>query len=302
MQKAQQMKDARPQYADQLDFVQVADFTGSSSSFADAVKGIDGIVHLASPLSFKPRDNEKDVVLPAIQGVKSVLRAAAREPSVKRIVITSSFAAVIDIDRKEATKFTYTGKDWNPQTYEESIDPKTSPVLAYRGSKKFAELEAWNFIEKEKPTFDIVTLCPPMVFGPVRHPVAKLSELNETSEALWKVASGQEIPEGITFCIDVRDLALAHVEALLRPECGNKRYTIAAPERYTYTMAADIISQEFDWGKDRVAKYDQAQEFDETCNLDGEEAARELGVTYRSFRTMVVDFVKQAIEMEKQGM
>ncbi|KAJ9628219.1 hypothetical protein H2204_009479 [Knufia peltigerae] len=303
MQKARQMQDARPKYADQLDFVQVADFTGSSSSFADAVKGgIDGIVHLASPLSFKPRDNEKDVVLPAIQGVKSVLHAATGEPSVKRIVITSSFAAVIDIDRKESTRFTYTGKDWNPQSYEESIDPKTSPVLAYRGSKKFAELEAWNFVNTQKPHFDIVTLCPPMVFGPMRHPVANLSELNETSDALWQVASGQGIPEGITFCIDVRDLALAHVEALLRPECRNKRYTIAAPERYTYTMAADIIAEEFDWGKERVVKYGKPQEFDETCNLDGEEAARDLGIkSYRTFRTSVVDFVKQAVEMEERG-
>ncbi|KIW20290.1 hypothetical protein PV08_00865 [Exophiala spinifera] len=304
MGKAQLMKDARPQYADQLDFVQVADFAGSSStsSFTDAVKGIDGIVHLASPLSFKPGDNEKDVVLPAIQGVKSVLHAAAREPSVKRIVITSSFAAVIDDGRKEATKFTYTGRDWNPQSYDESIDPTTSPEMAYRGSKKFAELEAWNFIDREKPTFDIVTLCPPMVFGPMRHPVTTLSDLNETSEALWKITSGQDIPRGITFYIDVRDLALAHVEALLRPQCGNRRYTIAAPERYTCTMAADIIAEEFDWGRDRVAKYDTPQEFDETCTLDGEEAARDLGITYRKFRTSVVDFVKQAIEIEKRGM
>ncbi|KAK5258041.1 hypothetical protein LTR40_008699, partial [Exophiala xenobiotica] len=209
MKKAEEMRQARRAHADRLDFVQIADFT-QGSSLADAVAGVDGIIHVASPLNFNAKDNEKDVVLPAIQGVKSVLQAAAKEPSIKRIVITSSFASVYDMNRKEPTKFTYTEKDWNPQSYEDSINPNSNPVIAYRGSKKFAELEAWNFVRDQKPQFDIVTLCPPMVFGPVRHPVARLSELNESNSALWKVACGQESPQGITFWIDVRDLAQAH--------------------------------------------------------------------------------------------
>ena len=299
MKKAEEMRQGRGSQADRLDFVQIADFT-QGSSLADAVEGVDSIIHLASPLNFNAKDNEKDVVLPAIQGVKSVLHAAAKEPSIRRIVITSSFAAVYDMNREEPTKFTYTEKDWNPQSYEDSIDPNSNPVIAYRGSKKFAELEAWNFVRDQKPHFDIVTLCPPMVFGPVRHPVARLSELNESNSALWKVASGQESPQGITFWIDVRDLAQAHVEALLRPECGNKRYTLAAPEQYTHQLAADIIAEEFEWGKGRVAKSGHRQEIEESHDLDGQKAARDLGITYKKFRDSVVDFVSQAVEMEKR--
>ncbi|KAK5234763.1 hypothetical protein LTR47_004208 [Exophiala xenobiotica] len=257
MKKAEEMRQARRAHADRLDFVQIADFT-QGSSLADAVAGVDGIIHVASPLNFNAKDNEKDVVLPAIQGVKSVLQAAAKEPSIKRIVITSSFASVYDMNRKEPTKFTYTEKDWNPQSYKDSINPNSNPVIAYRGSKKFAELEAWNFVRDQKPQFDIVTLCPPMVF------------------------------------------AQAHVEALLRPECGNKRYTLAAPEQFTHQLAADIIAEEFEWGKGRVAKSGHRQEFEESHDLDGQRAARDFGITYKKFRDSVVDFVSQAIEMEKR--
>jgi hypothetical protein len=73
--------------------------------------------------------------------------------------LTSSFASVIDVGKKVGPEFTYTGKDWNPLTYEEAADPATSAVVAYRGSKKFAEVEAWDFVKRQKPSFDLVTLC-----------------------------------------------------------------------------------------------------------------------------------------------
>jgi nucleoside-diphosphate-sugar epimerase len=154
------MRDARPQYASKLDLVQVADFT-ANTSFEEAVKDVDGVIHVASPLTFGVQDNEKDFLLPAITGVTSMLKAAAQAPQIRRVVITSSFASVIDVNRKAPPHFTYTAADWNPLTYEEAADNDTSEVVAYRGSKKFAELAAWDFVQKEKPGFDIVTLCPP---------------------------------------------------------------------------------------------------------------------------------------------
>ncbi|ETI22618.1 hypothetical protein G647_06694 [Cladophialophora carrionii CBS 160.54] len=297
--KANVMRDARPQYASKLDFVQVADFT-ANISFEEAVKDIDGIIHVASPLTFGVEDNERDFLLPAINGVTSVQKAAAQAPQIRRVVITSSFASVIDVDRKAPPHFTYTAADWNPLTYEEAADNNTSEVVAYRGSKKFAELAAWDFVQREKPGFDIVTLCPPMIFGPFVHPVARLEELNDSAAKLWEVASGVDpMPLArVPFWIDVRDLAQAHVESLLRPEVGNKRFTIASPERFSYQKAAEIIIKEFDWGRDRVHLPDTEQTIDQSHDLDGETAARELGITYRSFHDSVVDFVSQAQRLE----
>jgi len=204
----------------------------------------------------------------------------------------------MNADRKAPPRFTYTAADWNPLTYEESIDKKTSAVIAYRGSKKFAEVEAWKFAERN-PGFDIVTLCPPMTFGPICHPVANLAGLNESNANLWKVASGDftNLPVArVPFWVDVRDLAHAHVEALLRPEAGGKRFTVSSPEKFSYVLVAKIVSEgeEFPWGKERVANLGEVA-IDDSYDLDGETAAEALGLSYTPFKKTVTDFVEQAL-------
>jgi nucleoside-diphosphate-sugar epimerase len=118
---------------------------------------------------------------------------------------------------------------------------------------------------------------------------------------LWKIASGEN-PLPVTrvpFWIDVRDLADVHVEALLRPEAGNKRYTPASAEHFSYAMAAGIMTKNFEWANGKVSEEEQL--VDESFGLDGETVTRELGVKYRSFRTTVVDLVAQVWEMEKNS-
>jgi nucleoside-diphosphate-sugar epimerase len=163
-------------------------------------------------------------VRPAINGVRAVLEAANDTPTVQRIVITSSFASVLDANRAAPPYFTYTGNDWNPLTWEETISPETSAVIAYRGSKKFAELEAWNFMKAHKPRFSMVTMCPPMTFGPIVHPVESIEALNESNAMLWRIASGEApLPVArVPFWIDVRDLANAHVQALFKDDAKMK--------------------------------------------------------------------------------
>lgn len=276
------------------------DFT-ASASFHEAVQGVDGIIHVASPFTYNTTNNEEELVKPAIAGVEAVLGAAEQENErggkVKRVVITSSFAAVLDAGRKAPPRFTYTAEDWNPLSYEEVVAEGTSAVVAYRGSKKFAELAAWEYIKERKPSFDIVTLCPPMTFGPIAHPVEKLEDLNESNAMLWQVASGRAMPVArVPFWVDVRDLAVAHVEALFREEVGGKRYVVASPEKFSYGVVKKVVEEEFPWGKERVAKGEQ--EVDDSYDLDGGKAGEDLGVGYRSFRETVKDFVEQAVTME----
>lgn len=226
------------------------------------------------------------------------MEAASTNPNITRIVLTSSFASVVDINRKAPPYFTYTAADWNPLSYEEAIDKSTNAVVAYRGSKKFAELAAWEYIRAKKPSFDLVTLCPPMTFGPVVHPVDGVDKLNESNATLWKVASGDPLPVArVPFWIDVRDLAQAHVGALLREEVSGRRYTTTAPERFSYALAAGIIREEFEGLRDGVSV--EVQDVDESHGLDGETATRELGYQYRSFRETVRDLVRQALEMKE---
>ncbi|KAB2570265.1 putative uncharacterized oxidoreductase [Lasiodiplodia theobromae] len=301
--KADEMLAARPQWKDRLDFVLVADFEGKTD-LTDAVKGVDGIIHVASPFNYNTTNNERELVLPAINGVRAILAAASATPTVSRLVLTSSFAAVVDIARTAGPEFTYTAADWNPLTYAESIDPSTTAVVAYRGSKKFAELEAWEYVKEKKPHFDLVTLCPPMVFGPVAHPgVASPAALNESNAQLWSVLDKtQPLPVArVPLWIDVRDLAHAHVEALLRDEAGGKRYTPASPEHFSYGLAARVVRERFP-GREREPPGKEPAE-DETLpapsyGLDGETTARELGVEYRRFEETVVDLVGQMVALE----
>ena len=206
----------------------------------------------------------------------------------------------MDATRTSPPYFTYTAADWNPLTYAAAADPSTSAVIAYRGSKKFAELAAWDFVRDHQPHFDIATLCPPMTFGPVVHPVASIAQLNESNAMLWRVASGETpLPVArVPFWVDVRDVARAHVEALVRPEAGGKRFLPAAPERFSYALAAGIVREGFEWARGRGGAAVEVQVIDESHGVDGEAAARELGLEYRRFKDTVTELVAQVADMK----
>lgn len=207
----------------------------------------------------------------------------------------------MDAHRKAPPFFSYTGEDWNPLSYETAVDPATSAVIAYRGSKKFAEAEAWKFLEENKPGFDLVALCPPMTFGPVVHPVASVDRLNESNAILWRIASGQApLPVSrVPFWIDVRDLAAAHVGAVLNGSKGSKRYTVSSPEHFNYGLAAKIMIEEFPELKGQVAL--EEQHLDESYGLDGTVAARALGFEYRPFRQTVRSLIHQALRLDRSA-
>ncbi|KAE8151419.1 pyridoxal phosphate-dependent transferase [Aspergillus avenaceus] len=292
--KGEQMRLARPQHASKLEFVEIKDFS-QMDVFDDIMDGIDAVIHVASPFTYNTTNNEKELIIPAVNGVKSILSASAKH-NVKRVVLTSSFASVIDIHKTPDPGFTYTGAHWNPLTYEEAIDPSTDAVVAYRGSKKFAELEAWNFVARENPPFDLVTLCPPMTFGPVVHPVQGIAQLNESNAVLWSVAEGADpLPKArVSAWIDVRDLAEAHVQALLRPEAGGRRFVAASLEPFSYELAADVIKTRFEWGRETVTEnYESGNKPVQEYKLDGEAVSRELGVVFRGFEETVADLVGQ---------
>ncbi|KAK4172041.1 hypothetical protein QBC36DRAFT_315217 [Triangularia setosa] len=130
------MLAARPQaaWASLLDLMVIGDFSGPNVDLSAALEGgIDAVIHVASPFTYDTEDNEAELILSAINGVKAILSAAAAAGTVKRVVITSSFATMFDIDRVQmaAQYFTYTAGDWNLLTYDKAAHPETSAVVAY---------------------------------------------------------------------------------------------------------------------------------------------------------------------------
>jgi nucleoside-diphosphate-sugar epimerase len=166
------------------------------------------------PYNYGFENDEKSLLIPAVQGVRSIMEASV-DTQVKRVILTSSFGSVLDMGREESLPWTYTPDEWNPITYQEATDPNSSPQYAYRGSKTIAEKVAWKFVEEKKPRFDLVTLCPSMIFGPLANSPLSMADLNDSNEILLNVTTcgrSQPLPPcRFNFWIDVRDLAEIHV-------------------------------------------------------------------------------------------
>lgn len=200
------------------------------------------------------------------------------------------------MSKPEEMPWKYTSDDWNPITYDEAASPHASAREAYRGSKTLAEQEAWKFMREEDPGFDLVTLCPSMVFGPLARSPQSLADLNESNKMLWNVASGfvsQQLPPcQFNFWIDVRDLAQIHVQTLLMPVAGGKRYIPVSREPFTYQMASDIMQRELRILKGKIPTGIQA--IKEHVEVDLEPMERDFpSIKYTPFIETVSDFIRQ---------
>lgn len=127
---------------------QVTDVIDDKEGLAAAMKGVDAIAHTASPYALTVTDPMRDFINPAVEGTLSVLRAA-KEAGIKRVVVTSSFAAVTDFNKGGAWReYNYTDSDWNPTTLEEACEDGRAGAFVYSASKKLAEKAALDFGEK----------------------------------------------------------------------------------------------------------------------------------------------------------
>jgi nucleoside-diphosphate-sugar epimerase len=166
------------------------------------------VIHTASPFILNAKDFDRDLFEPALNGTTSVLKAIkANNPSVKRVVVTSSFASNIDYSKGYRPGYLYTEADWNPMSTQEAKDANDG-VAAYLVSKTIAEKAAWDFIEQEKPNFTLATLTPPMVYGPLAQDFEGVEKLNTSSADFYRLFNGSEKevpPPGFVAYVDVRD-------------------------------------------------------------------------------------------------
>lgn len=184
-------------------------------SFDRAVEGCRCVMHTASPYTLDVRDPERDLLQPALDGTRRVLEACRRSGTVRRVVLTSSIAAVTD---EPESGHTYTEADWNLRS--------TLRRNPYHYAKTMAERAAWEFIEREKPAFDLVVLNPTLVTGPSLGP-----GLNTTNAMLRDILTGR-YPTLMAMnwgFVDVGDTARAHILAMERPEAAG-RYLCSAGE------------------------------------------------------------------------
>ncbi|KAG8832105.1 methylglyoxal reductase (NADPH-dependent) gre2 [Serendipita sp. 399] len=300
--KAKQIYERNEQYVDQMEPVLVEDIA-AEGAYDEALSDntMDGVIHTASPFFTNVTDPQA-LLKPAVQGTLNLLNAIKKlAPNVKRVVITSSFAAMINPKEGNWPGHVYNEDDWNPITEEEALTG--DGITVYRASKTFAEKAAWKFVEEHKPGFDLAVLNPPMVYGPIIN-FQTIKTLNSSSQRFFKFFSGEmkEIePSSSPLWVDVRDLATAHLRAYERPDAGGKRFFIVADELYSNQDIADIFRKNFEIFNDRIPVGTPGKGFDAKPGTiythDNSRSKAALGMTYLPFETCATDAGRSILEL-----
>ncbi|OJJ43908.1 hypothetical protein ASPZODRAFT_135949 [Penicilliopsis zonata CBS 506.65] len=298
--KAEAMRATRPDIAqDRLSFMIVKDIAKLDAFDAAVVSDppFDVVVHTASPFHYAITDLQRDMLDPAVNGTVGILQSIVKHaPTVRRVVITSSFAAMYNDAKPAGSK--YSEEDWNPVTPETALDAENSQA-GYRSSKALAEKAAWKFVEKHKPSFTLSMINPSLIFGPVSASLRSLDEINTSNARIRDFILGKSKdkcpPTGSQFWVDVRDVALAHALAAEKPEAGGKRFFLTADNLCNADVVA-VIAEEFPDLAAGLPSGDAlaAGQFPPggpKYGFDTSRSVRELGLQYRTLRESISDTV-----------
>ncbi len=193
----------------------------------EAVFDCDYLLHIASPFTIEEPKKESLLIKPALEGTLRALNAAKNSSRVKKVVLTSSMAAIAyGHDKKLCSP-----EDWTDITKD---------VGAYVKSKTIAEKAAWDFIQCEnEQSFSMTTIHPGMVFGPLLS-----NDIDGASaKLLSKMINGKfpALPDAYFTVVDVRDVARLHVESLKNNKSDNKRIIATSHKGINIMEIANIL-------------------------------------------------------------
>ena len=205
------------------------------SSYDEAMEGCELVYHTASPFTSKIKDPQKDLVDPALKGTGNVLESVNKTESVKRVVLTSSCAAVFG-DSKDLLALpngTASEENWNATS--------TLNHQAYSYSKTVAEKEAWK-MNKGQNRWDLVVINPTLVIGSGINPKST-SESYNLIKQLGDGTMKMGVPPFEIGVVDVRNVAEAHFKAGFMTEAEGRH--IVSSESKTFLQLADYIRPNF---------------------------------------------------------
>ncbi len=197
------------------------------AGWAEAVAGCDRVLHVASPFPPGLPKHEDELIVPAREGTLRVLRAA-RDAGVKRVVLTSSFAAI------------GYGQGPRPTPFDETCwtDPDGDDVLPYVKSKTLAERAAWDFVDREGGGLELAVVNPVGVFGPVFGPDYSTSILLVQRLMDGAMPGCPRLSFGV---VDVRDVADLHIRAMDHPAAKGERFLAVAGDFLSILEIAGIL-------------------------------------------------------------
>ena len=245
----------------------------SDTGWAAAVAGCEEVHHTASPMI--QSDDPDAVIVPARDGTLRVLRAA-RDAGVRRVVLTSSFAAV-----------GYTPKPVPEYTEADWTDPDTPGLPAYPRSKAIAERTAWDFVEREGGNTELVSVNPTFILGPTLTTQARSSlQLTKAMlDGMMPVVRRQRF--GVA---DVRDVTDLHLRAMAAPEAAGKRFlALADGPTKSFLDMARILRERLGPLAERVPTEEAPGPEPPRLVIHNERAKQELGWRPRPADTTIVE-------------
>uniref|UniRef100_A0A8H7N2J7 NAD-dependent epimerase/dehydratase domain-containing protein n=1 Tax=Bionectria ochroleuca TaxID=29856 RepID=A0A8H7N2J7_BIOOC len=239
-------------YGPNFTLAEVPDFA-ADGAFNEAVKGVDGIIHMGANVTLQP---DPTIVDAAIQSVNQLLEAASKEPSVKRVVLTSARAACIN--EIPGTPYRITKDMWNDEAIEElkkpadAHSPQVRGMLVYGAAKCLAERGAWEFVRKNKPHFIFNSVLPNVNFGKVE----AIEYLGFKGSGCFVNALDKGIPFGPVLIphqlyVNVQDTALLHLGALTLEDVQNERL-MAMAGTFSWNEIIGILRRRFPERKNMV--------------------------------------------------
>ena len=210
----------------------------SDAGWPQAVAGCEFVLHVASPFPATIPKDENEIIGPARDGALRVLRAA-RDAGVKRVVLTSSFAAI------------GYGHALQTQPFDENTwtDPAGGDVAPYVKSKTLAERAAWDFMSKEGGALELAAVNPVGVFGPVLGPDYSTSILLVKRLMDGAVPGCPKLYFG---AVDVRDVADLHLRAMTDPAAKGERFLAVAGDFLSTLEIARILKRRLGAAAKRV--------------------------------------------------
>uniref|UniRef100_A0A914UPQ7 NAD-dependent epimerase/dehydratase domain-containing protein n=1 Tax=Plectus sambesii TaxID=2011161 RepID=A0A914UPQ7_9BILA len=234
-----------------------ADLT-SEDNWDSALKGVTFVLHMASPYPGLSSTDESTITT-AVSGVHNVLKAAAKVPTVKRVVLTSSGLTIMDFDKLRAhPDYVFSEADW-PENLEK--------LASYAVSKVKAERAAWDFVKQltaDQHKFELVVIIPFLILGPTLTDVVGGS-VGVVQRFLTKPMA--KLPKICIPSVDVRDVAKAHILAMTAAGAAGERIAVVYQPSYWITQMARNLSEEFS-SQGFDIPTEELKEHDDTSALD----------------------------------
>jgi dihydroflavonol-4-reductase len=243
--------------------------------WAAAVAGCEEVHHVASPFPVAEPDDPEELIVPAREGTLRVLRAA-RDAGTRRVVLTSSFAAVGYTPKPSAE---YTEVDWT--------DPDTPGLGPYPRSKAIAERAAWDLIEREGGSTELVVINPTFILGPTL-----TTHLGSSLRLIQAMLDGvvPAVPRRRFGVADVRDVADLHIRAMATPDAAGKRFlALADGPTISFLELAQILRARLGPLAERVPTQEAPGDEPPRLIIHNDRARDELGWRPRPAETTIVE-------------